>query len=124
VPFDLRSLLEPTTSAVVTSETQNAVLGPESYLPELAEAARPRVAAMARLVHGARRAGVQVVHGTFVRRADGRGANSNGRLFVAAARTAPPIEIVLNGGPTVRVPTGFDVRTLGDILAVLEGRPC
>ena len=40
----------------------------------------------------------------------------------APPRTAPPIEIVLNGGPTVRVPTGFDVRTLGDILAVLEGR--
>ena len=34
------------------------------------------------------------------------------------------IEIVLNGGPTVRVPTGFDPRTLGDVLAVLEGRPC
>ncbi len=42
----------------------------------------------------------------------------------ALPRTAPPIEIVLNGGPTVRVPTGFDPRTLGDILAVLEGRPC
>ena len=42
----------------------------------------------------------------------------------APPRTAPPIEIVLNGGPTVRVPTGFDPRTLGDILAVLEGRPC
>jgi len=42
----------------------------------------------------------------------------------APPRTAPPIEIVLNGGPTIRVPTGFDPRTLGDILAVLEGRPC
>jgi hypothetical protein len=42
----------------------------------------------------------------------------------APPRSAPPIEIVLNGGPTVRVPTGFDPRTLGDILAVLEGRPC
>ena len=42
----------------------------------------------------------------------------------APPRTAPPIEIVLNGGPTVRVPAGFDPRTLGDVLAVLEGRPC
>ena len=40
----------------------------------------------------------------------------------APSRPAPPIEIVLNGGPTVRVPPGFDPRTLGDILAVLEGR--
>jgi transposase len=40
------------------------------------------------------------------------------------SRPAPPIEIVLQGGPTVRVPPGFDPRTLGDVLAVLEGRPC
>ena len=39
-------------------------------------------------------------------------------------RPAPPIEIVLDGGPTVRVPAGFDPRTLGEILAVLGGRPC
>jgi hypothetical protein len=37
---------------------------------------------------------------------------------------APPIEIVLPAGPTVRVPSGFDPRTLGDVLAVLVGRPC
>ena len=40
------------------------------------------------------------------------------------SRPAPPIEIVLDGGPTVRVPAGFDPRTLDDILAVLGGRPC
>jgi hypothetical protein len=39
-------------------------------------------------------------------------------------RPAPPIEIVLDGGPTVRVPTGFDPGTLGDVLAVLGGRRC
>jgi len=40
------------------------------------------------------------------------------------SRPAPPIEIVLDGGPTVRVPTGFDPRTLGDILTVLGARRC
>ncbi len=40
------------------------------------------------------------------------------------SRPAPPIEIVLDSGPTVRVPAGFDPRTLGDILAVLGGRRC
>jgi hypothetical protein len=34
------------------------------------------------------------------------------------------IEIVLTTGPVVRVPFGFDSSTLGQILAVLEGRPC
>jgi hypothetical protein len=45
-------------------------------------------------------------------------------LQTVAPRPAPPIEIVLPTGPTVRVPFGFDTRTLGDVLAVLEGRPC
>ena len=36
----------------------------------------------------------------------------------------PPIEIVWPTGPTVRVPAGFDRRTLDEILRVLEGRRC
>jgi transposase len=39
-------------------------------------------------------------------------------------RQPSPIEIVLTTGPVVRVPFGFDPSTLGQILAVLEGRPC
>jgi hypothetical protein len=31
---------------------------------------------------------------------------------------------VLDGGPTVRVPAGFDPWTLDEVLAVLGGRPC
>jgi hypothetical protein len=40
------------------------------------------------------------------------------------ARPIMPIEILLPDGPIVRVPLGFDPRTLGDVLAVLEGRSC
>jgi hypothetical protein len=40
------------------------------------------------------------------------------------ARPVMPIEILLPDGPIVRVPLGFDPRTLGDILTVLEGRSC
>ena len=39
-------------------------------------------------------------------------------------RPVPCIEIVMRGGSTVRVPVGFDLPTLGDVLAVLEGRSC
>jgi hypothetical protein len=42
----------------------------------------------------------------------------------AQPRPPSPIEIVLNGGPTVRIAPGFDPQTLGQVLAVLEGRPC
>jgi hypothetical protein len=43
-------------------------------------------------------------------------------LEAASPRPLPPIEIVLPTGPTVRVPPGFDPRTLGQVLTVLEGR--
>jgi hypothetical protein len=43
---------------------------------------------------------------------------------VVAPRPVPPIEIVLPTGPTIRVSSGFDPRTLGHVLAVLGGHPC
>jgi hypothetical protein len=45
-------------------------------------------------------------------------------LEAASSRPSPPIEIILPTGPTVRVLQGFDPRTLGQVLAVLEGRSC
>jgi transposase len=45
-------------------------------------------------------------------------------LELVSSQPAPPIEIVLTTGPVVRVPSGFDLSTLGQVLAVLEGRPC
>jgi transposase len=45
-------------------------------------------------------------------------------LEAASPPPSPPIEIVLPSGPMVRVLSGFDPRTLGQVLAVLEGRPC
>jgi hypothetical protein len=45
-------------------------------------------------------------------------------LEAAPPRPSPPIEIVLPNGSMVRVLSGFDPRTLGQVLAVLEGRPC
>lgn len=54
--------------------------------PALAEAARPVVPNISRLAAGAHDAGVQVVHCLAVRRPDGRGANTNARLFGAAAK--------------------------------------
>jgi hypothetical protein len=41
-----------------------------------------------------------------------------------AFRSAPPIEILMPTGPTVRVACGFDPGTLRSVLAVLEGCPC
>jgi transposase len=45
-------------------------------------------------------------------------------LEAISPQQASPIEILLPAGPIVRVPSGFDPSTLGQVLAVLEGRPC
>lgn len=80
----LKELLDPATTALVTQECQNGVIGPQAGLPLLAEEARreavPNIAA---LLDAARGAGVTVVHCLIQRRADGRGSNTNARLFAA-----------------------------------------
>jgi nicotinamidase-related amidase len=83
VALDLVELLDPDHTAVVTSEVQRGVVGPGSALPELAKAAEPVIASIARLVTAARAASVPVVHCTASRRADGFGSNRNARLFMA-----------------------------------------
>ncbi|MEU9237418.1 cysteine hydrolase [Streptomyces subrutilus] len=80
--------LDPATTALLTVECQNGVVGEESALPELAKEARDsgmleRVAALAEAARGA---GVQVLHAVAERRPDGRGANTNARLFRAAGK--------------------------------------
>lgn len=81
----LRDLIEPATTAIVTQECQGGVIGPEAGLPLLAaEARREAIPNIAELLTGARRAGVTVVHCLIQRRTDGRGSNTNARLFAAA----------------------------------------
>jgi nicotinamidase-related amidase len=89
MPLDLAALVEPGRTAVVTSEVQHGVVGARSVLPALAEAAAAEMLpSLARLLPAARAAGVQVVHCTAYRRADGKGANTNARLFLGV-RKAP-----------------------------------
>ncbi|BAU81802.1 isochorismatase [Streptomyces laurentii] len=87
-PDRLTGQLDPDGAVLLTVECQEGVVGKTSALPELAAAARESGALdnIARLVAGAHRAGVQVMHAVAERRPDGRGANRNARLFRAAAR--------------------------------------
>lgn len=78
--------LDPSATAVVTSELQRGVVGPQAVFPALAAEAQAILPQVVRVVEAARRAGAPVIHGVVHRRADGRGANHNARLFVAAAR--------------------------------------
>ncbi len=92
MPLDLAALLDPAHTAVVTSEVQNGVVGAPSALPALAEAAAVEMLPnLIRLLPVARAAGVQVVHCTAYRRADGKGANQNARLFMGVRKSPVPL---------------------------------
>ncbi|MDJ0785398.1 MAG: cysteine hydrolase [Myxococcota bacterium] len=83
---DLSQLAHPSHTALVTSEIQRGVAGDLSQLPELAKHAAkalPRIDALAR---AARAAGIPVIHCTAERRADGKGANQNARIFQYMSR--------------------------------------
>ncbi len=78
----------PGTTALLFVECQRGVIGDLSVLPALAEAAQPALAAMARLATGARDAGVQVVHLTYLPLAGGRSASQRSPLMRATSSTA------------------------------------
>jgi len=100
MPIQLESLVDPAHTALVTSECQQGVIGDASALPELAAAARDVLPNVVRLVEVGRRAGVSVVHCLAERRADGRGANTNARLFAHMARAEQPL---LPGSPATEL---------------------
>ncbi|WP_261566020.1 cysteine hydrolase [Frankia gtarii] len=106
MPVDLASLLDPAHTVLLTQECQNGVVGPESALPALAEAARSQgvLTAISRLAAGARAAGVTVLHTIAARRPDGKGANRNARLFAAAER-----------GPVYQLPGTRMVEVIDEI---------
>jgi nicotinamidase-related amidase len=97
----LADLVEPGRTAVVTQECQVGVIGAEAVLGDLAQAAGRAVPNIARIVERARTVGAAVVHCLAERRPDGRGGNSNARLFRAMARLQVPIETGTSGAALV-----------------------
>jgi nicotinamidase-related amidase len=85
--MNLAELVARDHTALVTQECQNGVIGDTAVFPELALAARPMIGNVARLAKAARAAGVPVVHCLALRRADGKGASSNARIFGAARKS-------------------------------------
>lgn len=112
--------LAPATTVLLTVECQRGVVGPDSALPELADAARTSgaLANVARLVAAAHDAGVQVMHAIAERRPDGRGANRNARLFRAAERL--PVQQTV-GTTAVRVAEPIPVSERDLLVRRLHG---
>jgi nicotinamidase-related amidase len=116
----LSELLTPATCALLTVECQRGVVGPHGALPELAAATRDSGAldTVARLVSAAHDTPVQVLHAVAERRADGRGASRNARLFRAAERL--PVQ-QLTGGEAVRIAEPIPVAPEDLIVRRLHG---
>jgi nicotinamidase-related amidase len=118
VPVDRAALLDPTHTAVVTSECQNGVIGPDAVFPDLAVAAADTVIPNGpRVCAAARAAGAAVVHCTAGRRADDRGSNDNARLF-GAVRRAPRMQL---GTAATDVLADFEVASGDVVLSRIHG---
>ena len=100
--LDLRELLDPRSTAVLTMELQRGVVGDLASMLHLREAveAADIVPHTAHLLTGARAAGARVVHCTAAFRADRAGSPVN-YPFAAASRKKP-VSLVL-GSPEVEV---------------------
>ncbi|MFE7301045.1 cysteine hydrolase [Streptomyces sp. NPDC057579] len=122
MPSDARLVeqLDPATTVLLTVECQRGVVGTDSALPELAEAARTSGALtrIARLVAAAHDAGIQVLHAIAERRPDGRGASRNARLFRAAERL--PVRQT-TGSTAVRVADPIPVSERDLVVRRLHG---
>ena len=79
----LRSLIDPGSTAVLTMELQQGVVGEGALLPALVErvAETGTIANAAAVCRAARAAGARVVHCTAEHRADGAGATENCKIF-------------------------------------------
>jgi nicotinamidase-related amidase len=87
-PSFLRRILNPTTTAVLTMELQNGIVGPDVLFPALSEeVARTGMLDRVRLIcEAARSSGARVVHCTQQSRPDGAGAVINSKVFALSDR--------------------------------------
>jgi nicotinamidase-related amidase len=118
MPIDLARLVDPAHTALVTQEVQRGVVGDLSQLPALAAAAKAAIPNVARLAEAARAAGVPVIHCTAERRADGRGANSNARIFQYMGRAEVKL---LPGSPAAEIVPEIRVDASDIVLPRLHG---
>jgi nicotinamidase-related amidase len=108
----LRAILEPSTTAVLTMELQNGVVGEGAMFGALVDVLREdgTLDTVKRLCDGAREAGARVVHCTVEARPDGAGSTENCKIFAMSAkqrreRGFTPTDI---GTPGVEVIDGLE----------------
>ena len=83
MPIDLAALVDPSHTAIITSECQRSVVGDLTMLPELAQLATGALDNIGLLVKAARAAEVPVMHCVYLPRPDGKGTSQNTRMAAA-----------------------------------------
>jgi nicotinamidase-related amidase len=116
--LDLRELVNPAHTALVTQELQRGVMGDLSQLPDLAQNARPLLPNMAALVRAARTAKVPIIHCVAAQRADGRGGNRNARIFQYMAKTEMRL---VEGSDAAAIVPEIEVRAEDIVMSRLHG---
>jgi nicotinamidase-related amidase len=116
--LDLRPLVDPAHTALVTQECQRGVIGDRSALPELARAGQAALPNIAALVRAARAAGCRVVHCTAERRPDGQGANRNARIFGYMAKAPHPLHV---GSESAAIVPEIEVAASDLVVSRLHG---
>jgi nicotinamidase-related amidase len=116
--LDLGTLLAPGTTALVTQECQNGVIGKDPVFPALAEQTQGLIPAIDNLCRAARGAGVPVLHCLALRRPDGAGANRNARMFGAAAKASVQLT---PGSVAAEVAEGIEVADSDLVLTRYHG---
>lgn len=100
MPTDLRALVAPEHTVLLTQECQRGVIGEGSAWPALTAAAQSSgmTRNVGRLVREGRAAGVQILHAIAARREDGKAVSTNARLFRAAERA--PVKLTVGSWTT------------------------
>lgn len=119
MPLDLDDLLCPERCALIIHECQRGVIGDLAGLPALAaNAQKGMIPTVAELIHAGRETGVTIIHCTAERRADGRGSNTNGRLFQYMRHVDNPL---VHGSEAAKIVPGIPVARSDIILTRLHG---
>jgi biuret amidohydrolase len=120
MPIDLRTLVDPSHTAVLTMELQRGVTGDLAAMVELREEllAAGVIDNAARICAAARSAGVRVVHNTAVGRPDGAGRKNNSRLQAATAKLGGGL---VEGSPEAEVMPELGITDADIVVSRLHG---
>jgi nicotinamidase-related amidase len=121
MPIDLAALVDPSHTAIITSECQRSVVGDLTMLPQLAQVAAPALDNIGLLVKSARSAGVPVMHCVYLPRPDGKGTSQNTRMAAALKRRANEASAAVDPVAAAEVVDAISVDDADIVMARMHG---